>query len=454
MVSFTLLGTGTPAPSLRRQSSGYALQVGTDVIVIDHGPGAAHRLLEAGLRPTDVTHVMLSHLHYDHMADYPRLFLQRWDVGSGKIGELYVAGPAPLAAVHQRLFAPDGAFGPDITSRTTIQASLDVFAARGGQGERHPPAPTLREIAPGDTLTGAAWTMRVAKATHFEPALTCLAFRFDTPDGVIVYTGDTGGVTDEIVTLAKGCDVLIHMCHAEAGTEPSAEYARTVGSHLDAAKAAAASGAKALVLTHLPPSIDKPATLARLTREMAPIYDGPIIVGEDLMTLSLEAGVLSATRPARRGADPLQALDKVVAATNDIQAVCAAADAAAQATVGHGLFTVMRLHRDAMEVERLYSSQPDAYPPGGRKPKKDTAWTTQVLKRGKPYFGTGPNAIRSAFNDHATILALGLDCVINVPVVRDDVVVGTVNCLAAPGELSTLDVPHIEAIAARIASAI
>jgi ribonuclease BN (tRNA processing enzyme) len=42
-----LLGTGTPTPSLRRQSSGYLFDTGKDVIVIDHGPGAHHRLLEA-----------------------------------------------------------------------------------------------------------------------------------------------------------------------------------------------------------------------------------------------------------------------------------------------------------------------------------------------------------------------------------------------------------------------
>ena len=44
----TLLGTGTPAPSLKRQSSGYLIDVGGDVLVFDHGAGAHHRLLEAG----------------------------------------------------------------------------------------------------------------------------------------------------------------------------------------------------------------------------------------------------------------------------------------------------------------------------------------------------------------------------------------------------------------------
>ena len=68
-MKLTLLGTGTPAPSLVRQSSGYLLEIGEDVIVLDHGPGAAHRLLEAGRTPMDVTNALLTHLHYDHMMD-------------------------------------------------------------------------------------------------------------------------------------------------------------------------------------------------------------------------------------------------------------------------------------------------------------------------------------------------------------------------------------------------
>ncbi len=44
-LTITLLGTGTPAPSMERQSSGYVIEVGTDLIVWDHGPGAHHRLI-------------------------------------------------------------------------------------------------------------------------------------------------------------------------------------------------------------------------------------------------------------------------------------------------------------------------------------------------------------------------------------------------------------------------
>ena len=69
-LAITLLGTGTPAPSLERQSSGYLIEVGTDLIVWDHGPGAHHRLMESGHRTVDVTHAFFTHLHYDHCMDY------------------------------------------------------------------------------------------------------------------------------------------------------------------------------------------------------------------------------------------------------------------------------------------------------------------------------------------------------------------------------------------------
>jgi len=69
-LTITLLGTGTPAPSLDRQSSGYLIEVGSDLIVWDHGPGAHHRLIESGHRTIDVTHAFFTHLHYDHCMDY------------------------------------------------------------------------------------------------------------------------------------------------------------------------------------------------------------------------------------------------------------------------------------------------------------------------------------------------------------------------------------------------
>ena len=287
-MKITLLGTGTPAPSLKRQSSGYLFEVGGDVIVMDHGPGAHHRLMESGHRAVDVTHAFFTHLHYDHCLDYPRLVLQRWDMGADRIPDLQVFGPPPLARMTALLFGDDGVFGPDIRARLEHQSSLDVFAARGGDGPRRRPTPNVRELAPGDVVPGRNWTVTTGLAAHVQPQLECLAFRIDAEDGSVCYTGDSGR-SDAIVELARGCDVLIHMNHHFSGTEPSARYRDACGNHRDNAVTAQRAGVKTLVLTHLLAQIDRPGIREQIVHEIKEVFDGQVIWGEDLMVLTLDA---------------------------------------------------------------------------------------------------------------------------------------------------------------------
>ena len=84
LMRIRLLGTGTPTPSLKRMSSGYLVETGARKILFDFGPGAYHRLLEAGVKPVQVTDIFFTHLHYDHCLDYIRLLMTRWDQGAGK----------------------------------------------------------------------------------------------------------------------------------------------------------------------------------------------------------------------------------------------------------------------------------------------------------------------------------------------------------------------------------
>ena len=205
---------------MERQSSGYLLEAGSDLIVWDHGPGAHHRLIESGHRTIDVTHAFFTHLHYDHCMDYGRLVLQRWDQGADRIPDLQVYGPPPIARMTEQLFGVDGVYGPDIRARVEHRSSLDVFEARGGTPPRKRPAPRVTEIHAGSVIEGSGWKITVGHAQHVQPYLECLAFRIDTKEGSVCYTGDSGS-SDAIVDLAKGCDILIHMNHYFSGTEPS-----------------------------------------------------------------------------------------------------------------------------------------------------------------------------------------------------------------------------------------
>jgi ribonuclease BN (tRNA processing enzyme) len=285
-MKITLLGTGTPAPSLKRQSSGYLIEVGDDLIVMDHGPGAHHRLLESGHRAIDVTQAFFSHLHYDHCMDYARLVLQRWDMGADRIPDLPVYGPPPIARMTALLFGEDGVFGADIRARVEHQSSIDVFEARGGKTPRRRPSPQVREIHAGDAVEGKGWKVTVGHAAHVQPYLECLAFRLDADEGSLCYSGDSG-LCDELVELARGCDILIHMNHHFSGTEPTADYRKACGNHKDNAAVAQRAGVKTLVLTHLLAQIDKPGIREQIVHEIQQEFDGTVIWGEDLMQLTL-----------------------------------------------------------------------------------------------------------------------------------------------------------------------
>ena len=291
-LTITLLGTGTPAPSLARQSSGYAIAVGGDLLVWDHGPGAHHRLLESGRKTIDVTHAFFTHLHYDHCMDYGRLVLQRWDQGAGKIPELKVYGPPPIARMTEQLFGADGVYGPDIRARVEHRSSLDVYEARGGTLPRKRPAPQVTEVHAGAVVDGGSWKVTVGHAQHVQPYLECLALRLDTNEGSICYTGDSGP-SDAIVELAKGCDLLIHMNHYFSGTEPSPAYRAACGNHRDNAIIAKRAGVKTLVLTHLLAQIDQAGIREQIVHEIRQVFDGTVIWGEDLMTLTLAGSRVS-----------------------------------------------------------------------------------------------------------------------------------------------------------------
>jgi len=129
-----------------------------------------------------------------------------------------------------------------------------------------------------------------------------------------------------------------------------------------------------------------------------------------------------------------QSLDDVTAlaaacAGQDPAALFAAVDAYARPVLGQTLCTVNRLDIEKLSLVRLYSSDPQSYPPGGGKDKRGTEWGRHVLLEQKVFVGEGIEAIRQSFDDHRAIEALGLRSVVNVPLAARGVCLGTMNFL-------------------------
>jgi ribonuclease BN (tRNA processing enzyme) len=182
-------------------------------------------------------------------------------------------------------------YGPDIRARIEHQSSVDVFQARGGKGHRKRPAPNVKEVKPGDVIQGNGWKVTVGRAAHVQPYLECLAYRLDAADGSVCFTGDSG-MSDEIVELARGCDMLIHMNHYFSGTAPSPAYRTACGNHKDNALTAQKAGVKTLVLTHMIAQIDQPRIREQIVHEIQEVFKGKVIWGEDLMQLTLAGPVI------------------------------------------------------------------------------------------------------------------------------------------------------------------
>src|SRR5262249_42399431 len=159
----------------------------------------------------------LSHVHYDHCGDYPRLVLTRWDQGAGQVPDLKVYGPPPIKRMTAQLFDDGGVFDPDLISRTRHDCSLGIYQARGGMLPRARPVPVVEELASGMVVRDGDWSVEVAAVRHFQPYLTCFGFRLDTPAGAFVYSGDSGPSTG-MRKLAQDCDILVHMCQYLSGT--------------------------------------------------------------------------------------------------------------------------------------------------------------------------------------------------------------------------------------------
>ncbi|MBH62003.1 MAG: MBL fold metallo-hydrolase [Alphaproteobacteria bacterium] len=287
-MKITLLGTGTPAPSLKRMSSGYMVEVGDDLILFDHGPGAYHRMMEAGKRAVDVTHVFFSHLHYDHCLDYMRLLMTHWDQGAGEIPELKVYGPPHMKRMTQAIIGKNGVFGPDLEARTKHQVSIDVYQSRGGIGERKKPKPEVTEIRSGQVIKGNGWKVRVTSVPHVQPYLISYGFRLDCDAGSFVYSGDCGPC-NAMKKLAKGADVMVYMTHYLSGTEPSKTFAKGVAGHMEVAEVGQAAGVKNLVVSHVLKQMDEPGLREKVLRDMGKVYKGNLFFGEDLMEIPLEA---------------------------------------------------------------------------------------------------------------------------------------------------------------------
>jgi ribonuclease BN (tRNA processing enzyme) len=274
----TVLGSGSPEPSRRRASSGYLIEIGDDRILFDCGGGVFDNLIRSGRKPSDITHLFFSHLHSDHMMDYARLVHAAWDEGAPP---LKVWGPAPVRRITDGYFAEDGVLSADLTARTELPQSQQVWIARGGSLPRPWPSPLITEIEPGFAHQGEGWKLRSCEVPHAQPALDCMAFALESNGRKFVYAGDAG-LCDSLADLARDADTLLHWCYRLSIDDVHPAVASLAPTPAEIAQMAETAGVKRLLLTHFRNNMDRDEGHVSAARDLRDNFTGDAQVVEDL----------------------------------------------------------------------------------------------------------------------------------------------------------------------------
>jgi hypothetical protein len=134
-------------------------------------------------------------------------------------------------------------------------------------------------------------------------------------------------------------------------------------------------------------------------------------------------------------------LESCVAAVRSgpTEAIFAAVEKAMAEVVGHRLFTLLYVAPNGKRVKRMYSNMPREYPVGGYKEIDDSAWRQQILGQKKPWVGYDKKDIEWAFFDHKLIVSLGCESAMNIPVLYNGRLLGTMNLLDAAGRYEETD---------------
>ena len=276
------LGTkGGPRVGVGPSNPANLVMVNDTPFVIDCGMGVSRQLVSAGVPIPSVKYIFISHHHSDHNLEYGNLFYNAWAAG---------------------LTTPIRSFGPKgIEAMTRTYWELNRFDVETRIEDEGRPDPRPLLVAKDITEDGVVLQTADVKVTAFRtphpPIVDNFAYKFETPDGTIVFSSDTA-YNPKLAEFAHGADVLVHEALYLPAIDRLVAKTRngaTLKKHLmdshtntdDVGRIAAAAEVKLLVLSHLVPGDDPSVSDENWMEGVRKNFSGRIVVAKDLMQLAL-----------------------------------------------------------------------------------------------------------------------------------------------------------------------
>ncbi|MEM8745263.1 MAG: MBL fold metallo-hydrolase [Actinomycetota bacterium] len=269
-----LTGTGSPIPDPNRAGPSTLVRAGDARILVDAGRSVVMRLAGAGVVPAALSGVLITHLHSDHVCALNDVITTHWVMSQGQ-ATLPIFGPVGTAQFVERQMS---ALEPDVGYRIAHHDQL----TRG-------PLVAVTEIEAGDSFSIGDVHITTAETAH-APVRPTIGFRLEHEGRAVALVGDTlpcAGVDE----LARDADVYVQTVIRPDIVKliPNEMIQDILDYHsgvVDAAKTAARVGVKRLALTHMVPP-PTPEQYPEWTAMAAEHFDGEIVIGDDLTTVSV-----------------------------------------------------------------------------------------------------------------------------------------------------------------------
>lgn len=274
MIDITLLGTGSPMIDPNRAGPATLVRAGTQTFLVDCGRGVLMRAAAAGVGAANLTALLLTHLHSDHITDLSDVITTRW-ISTLVPSPLPIIGPPGTKAVVEATLS---ALGPDISYR--IGHHPDIT---------EPPSIQVHEYRDGEVWDDGGVRITAAPTDH-RPVEPTIGFRVEHDGASVVLAGDTVPCAT-LDDLASGANALVHTAiRKDLVQQMPVQRIRDILDYHSSVEQAAATAARAgvdtLVLTHYVPALvpgqeDQWRALAAIE------FAGRVELGDDLLRVSV-----------------------------------------------------------------------------------------------------------------------------------------------------------------------